>query len=189
MDRFQGAEQARPEQAHAAGLAHFDVDGYLRHGGGNGAVFEETAHLARDIMVQIVQDPASLDDYHFEEYQVAGKTGTAQIPTPYGYDPSGSIASFIGFLPADDPVVSVLVKLDRPAGYWGSKTAAPVFQELVDRLVVLMEIPPLTGNTSGLRGESGQVARRLLGFVPSTGADMAARTICATLNQPASAGS
>ncbi len=105
-------------------------------------ISEETAHLARDIMVQIVQDPASLDDYHFEEYQVAGKTGTAQIPTPYGYDPSGSIASFIGFLPADDPVVSVLVKLDRPAGYWGSKTAAPVFQELVDRLVVLMEIPP-----------------------------------------------
>ena len=105
-------------------------------------ISEEAAHTARDIMVQIVQDPASEDDYKFTNLNVAGKTGTAQIPTPYGYDPNGSIASFVGFLPADDPVVSVLVKLDRPVGYWGSKTAAPVFQELTDRLVVLMEIPP-----------------------------------------------
>ncbi len=100
-------------------------------------ISEEAAHTARDIMVQIVQDPASEDDYKFTDLNVAGKTGTAQIPTPYGYDPNGSIASFVGFLPADDPVVSVLVKLDRPVGYWGSKTAAPVFQELTDRLVVL----------------------------------------------------
>lgn len=101
----------------------------------------ETAHRARDIMARIVEDPASLDEYEFTEFRVAGKTGTAQIPIPGGYDPSGSIASFVGFLPADDPVVSVLVKLDRPINYWGSMAAAPVFEELVDRLVVLMEIP------------------------------------------------
>ena len=105
-------------------------------------ISEETAHTARDIMIQIVEDPSSVDLYEFTDLKVAGKTGTAQIPTPYGYDPNGSIASFVGFLPADDPVVSVLVKLDRPAGYWGSQTAAPVFQKLVERLVVLMEIPP-----------------------------------------------
>jgi cell division protein FtsI (penicillin-binding protein 3) len=107
-------------------------------------ISQQAAHMARDIMVQIVQDPNREDLYSFTEYKVAGKTGTAQIPTPTGYDPVGSIASFVGFLPADDPVVSVLVKLDRPDGYWGSKTAAPVFQELVDRLVTLMEIPPDT---------------------------------------------
>lgn len=101
----------------------------------------EVAHRARDIMVRIVEDPASLDKYEFTRFKVAGKTGTAQIPIPGGYDPSGSIASFVGFLPADDPVVSVLVKLDRPINYWGSQAAAPVFQELVERLVVLMEIP------------------------------------------------
>jgi cell division protein FtsI/penicillin-binding protein 2 len=101
----------------------------------------EVARRARDIMVQIVEDPASLDQYEFKNFKVAGKTGTAQIPIPGGYDPNGSIASFVGFLPADDPVVSVLVKLDRPVNYWGSMAAAPVFQELVERLVVLMEIP------------------------------------------------
>ena len=76
---------------------------------------------------------------------VAGKTGTAEIPAPYGYEPfaaGNSIASFLAFLPADDPVVSILIKLDRPWGYWGSMTAAPLAEELLERLVVLMEIPP-----------------------------------------------
>jgi cell division protein FtsI/penicillin-binding protein 2 len=105
-------------------------------------ISEIAAHTARDIMVQIVNNPKRVDEYDFPNFTIAGKTGTAEIATPYGYDPNFSIASFVGFLPADDPVVSILVKLDRPEGYWGSKTAAPVFQNLVDRLVVLMEIPP-----------------------------------------------
>jgi cell division protein FtsI/penicillin-binding protein 2 len=76
-------------------------------------------------------------------YRIAGKTGTAQIPIPGGYDPTQSIASFIGWGPVDDPQFIVLVKLDRPtASIWGSETAAPVFASLVKRLVVLMEIPP-----------------------------------------------
>ncbi len=76
-------------------------------------------------------------------YRIAGKTGTAQIPVPGGYDPTQSIASFIGWGPVDDPQFIVLVKLDRPtASIWGSETAAPVFAALVKRLVVLLEIPP-----------------------------------------------
>mgnify|MGYP005864186307 FL=1 len=39
-------------------------------------------------------------------------------------------------------MVSILIKLDRPYGYWGSLTAAPLGAELLKRLVVLMEIPP-----------------------------------------------
>jgi cell division protein FtsI/penicillin-binding protein 2 len=76
-------------------------------------------------------------------YRIAGKTGTAQIPTPSGYDPEASIASFIGWGPVDDPQFIVLIKLDRPtASIWGSETAAPLFKQLVTRLVVLMQIPP-----------------------------------------------
>jgi cell division protein FtsI/penicillin-binding protein 2 len=93
-------------------------------------------------MVRVLIESQEIE-FEFPGYNVAGKTGTAQIPTAGGYyDPDDSKTSFVGFLPADDPVVSVLVKLDRPDGYWGSKTAAPVFQQLLDRLVVLMEIPP-----------------------------------------------
>jgi cell division protein FtsI/penicillin-binding protein 2 len=76
-------------------------------------------------------------------YRIAGKTGTAQIPIPGGYDPERSIASFIGWGPADDPRFVVLVILDRPStSIWGSETAAPVFASLAQRLVVLMDIPP-----------------------------------------------
>jgi len=102
----------------------------------------ETARRARDIMVQVVTNPSSVDRLNIPGYSVAGKTGTAQIPVPGGYDPSGTIASFIGFVPADDPVVSILIKLDRPRDYWGSMAAMPVFEKLVKRLVVLMEIMP-----------------------------------------------
>jgi cell division protein FtsI/penicillin-binding protein 2 len=76
-------------------------------------------------------------------YRIAGKTGTAQIPIPGGYDFSQTIASFIGWGPVDDPQFIVLVKLDRPtSSIWGSETAAPTFAALVKRLVVLLEIPP-----------------------------------------------
>src|SRR5260370_6784550 len=47
-----------------------------------------------------------------EGYRLAGKTGTAQIPTASGYDPEATIASFIGWGPVDDPQLIVLVKLD-----------------------------------------------------------------------------
>lgn len=110
-------------------------------------ISSEAAHTARDIMVRVLQESAEIE-FDFPGITVAGKTGTAEIPTPQGgYEPyaaGNSKTTFVAFLPADDPVVSVLVKLDRPYGYWGSKTAAPVAQGLIERLVVLMEIPPDT---------------------------------------------
>jgi cell division protein FtsI/penicillin-binding protein 2 len=76
-------------------------------------------------------------------YWLAGKTGTAQIPTDVGYDPEGTIASFIGWGPVPNPQFMVLVRLDRPqSSPWGSVVAAPVFREVVERLVVMMKIPP-----------------------------------------------
>jgi len=76
-------------------------------------------------------------------YRVAGKTGTAQLPTPLGYDATKTIASFIGFAPADDPQVIVLVRLDKPTSSpWGTQTAAPAFARLARRLFILLDIPP-----------------------------------------------
>ena len=79
-------------------------------------------------------------------YRVAGKTGTAQIPTPYGfYDFSQTNASFIGWGPVDDPQFMVYVWLERPTtSIWGSQTAAPVFSEVAQKTVILLDIPPDT---------------------------------------------
>ncbi len=75
-------------------------------------------------------------------YTVAGMAGTAQVPTTLGYEAGTSIVSFIGFLPADDPRVIVFIRLDHPNEYWGAAVAAPVFQRLAERLVILLNIPP-----------------------------------------------
>jgi len=103
----------------------------------------ETAATLSEMLAQSLERGEGGNDVLVPGYRIAGKTGTAQIPMPGGYDPSRSIASFIGWGPVDDPRFVVLVKLDRPAtSIWGSETAAPVFSSLVRRLVVLMEIPP-----------------------------------------------
>ena len=76
-------------------------------------------------------------------YRIAGKTGTAQIPVPGGYDDRDFIQSFVGWGPVDDPRFIVLIKLNKSgSSIWGSETAAPVFGEMAKRLVVLMNIPP-----------------------------------------------
>ncbi|MCB2178847.1 penicillin-binding protein 2 [bacterium] len=75
-------------------------------------------------------------------YRVAGKTGTAQIPGGEGYLEEKTNASFIGWGPVDDPQFVIYVWLEQPTPIWGSETAAPVFSEIAQRLVVLMKIPP-----------------------------------------------
>ncbi|HXF84987.1 MAG TPA: penicillin-binding protein 2 [Anaerolineales bacterium] len=76
-------------------------------------------------------------------YRVAGKTGTAQIPTDYGYDPFRTNASFIGWGPVDDPRFMIYVWLQEPTtSIWGSQTAAPVFSKVAEQTVVMLNIPP-----------------------------------------------
>jgi cell division protein FtsI/penicillin-binding protein 2 len=77
-------------------------------------------------------------------YRIAGKTGTAQIPTDSGYyDPSKTNASFIGWGPVDDPRFMIYIWLEKPsASIWGSQTAAPVFAEMAQKTVILLDIPP-----------------------------------------------
>jgi cell division protein FtsI/penicillin-binding protein 2 len=88
-----------------------------------------------------------------EGYILAGKTGTAQIPTDRGYDPKWTIASYVGWGPVDQPRFVVLVRLDKPeTSPWGSVVAAPVFQEIVERLVVLLQIPPSDVTTMAAGG-------------------------------------
>ena len=76
-------------------------------------------------------------------YRMAGKTGTAEIPTPYGYTSAVTNTSFIGWGPVDDPQFVVYVWLEKPtSSIWGSEVAAPIFSDLVQRLVLLLNIPP-----------------------------------------------
>jgi cell division protein FtsI/penicillin-binding protein 2 len=76
-------------------------------------------------------------------YQIAGKTGTAQIPGEYGYEAGVTNASFIGWGPVDVPQFMIYVWLERPsASIWGSETAAPVFSQVAQKVVLMLNIPP-----------------------------------------------
>ena len=76
-------------------------------------------------------------------YRLAGKTGTAQIPTDYGYDVSHTNVSFVGWGPVDDPQFMVYIWLESPsASIWASETAAPVFSKVAEQTVILLNIPP-----------------------------------------------
>jgi cell division protein FtsI/penicillin-binding protein 2 len=101
----------------------------------------KTAHTLTDMLAVSLEQEASVA--LVPGYRVAGKTGTAEIPTPDGYSRAITNASFIGWGPVDDPQFVVYVWLEEPtASIWGSTTAAPAFSQIVQRLVVLLNIPP-----------------------------------------------
>jgi cell division protein FtsI/penicillin-binding protein 2 len=76
-------------------------------------------------------------------YRVAGKTGTAQIPGPYGYEYGATNASFIGWGPLDDPQFMIYVWLERPStSIWGSETAAPTFARVAQDTILVLNIAP-----------------------------------------------
>jgi cell division protein FtsI/penicillin-binding protein 2 len=79
-----------------------------------------------------------------EGYRVAGKTGTAQKPSPSGgYEPGRYVASFVGVVPADRPRVVVLVLVDEPQGaYYGGVVAAPAFARIAAQTLWALGIPP-----------------------------------------------
>jgi cell division protein FtsI/penicillin-binding protein 2 len=76
-------------------------------------------------------------------YAVAGKTGTTLVSIPTGYDLNTTIASFAGFVPAERPLVSVLVKIDQPAGglNLGGQVAAPVFAKVAAEIMAYLNVP------------------------------------------------
>jgi cell division protein FtsI (penicillin-binding protein 3) len=85
-------------------------------------------------------------------YLVAGKTGTSQIPADdgqAGYIPGAYDATFVGFAPANHPVLSAIVVLDRPTPIYGGAVAAPVFSKIMTYALHRYDVP----TTPGLDGK------------------------------------
>lgn len=101
----------------------------------------ETARTLTDMLAISLEEESSVA--LVEGYRVAGKTGTAEIPGPGGYLSNLTNASFVGWGPVDDPRFIVYVWLEKPTSSpWGSVVAAPVFSEVVSKLVLLLDLPP-----------------------------------------------
>lgn len=102
----------------------------------------ETASLMTNLMVQAVEK-GETKKLKLAGYKIAGKTGTAEIPVAGHYDEEKTIASFIGFAPADKPKFIMLTMLREPeTSPWGSETAAPLFFEISREILQYYGIPP-----------------------------------------------
>jgi cell division protein FtsI/penicillin-binding protein 2 len=101
----------------------------------------ETAQTLTQMLAVSLEDESS--GALIPGYRVAGKTGTAQIPGPYGYEFGATNASFIGWGPVDDPRFMIYVWLERPStSIWGSETAAPTFAEVAQETILVLNIAP-----------------------------------------------
>lgn len=101
----------------------------------------ETARKVTDMMVHVVEDN-SLRLAVVPGYKIAGKTGTADLPTLSGYNTSVTYGSQIGFAPVADPRFIILVRLDGAEKLYGGQVASPVFKRLAQQLFEYMNIPP-----------------------------------------------
>lgn len=103
---------------------------------------ESSAKIIKEMMVAAIDEGESKWAKP-KGFKIAGKTGTAQIPVAGHYDPNKTIASFVGFAPADDPKFVMLVRYDQPtSSIYGSETAAPTFFEIAKELFNYYKIAP-----------------------------------------------
>jgi cell division protein FtsI/penicillin-binding protein 2 len=96
-------------------------------------ISSETATKMRGVLMGVVKTGTG-KKAAIEDYNVGGKTGTAQKVEPGGvYSHDRFMASFIGFAPVEKPVLAVVVCVDEPRPvYFGGEVAAPVFKNVVD---------------------------------------------------------
>jgi len=117
----------------------------------------ETARILRDVMVAATRrgTPEAL----LKGYTVAGKTGTADWYKPVLVNgqlvirkQDSTIVTYVGFVPASDPKLTILVKLDQPmSSQWAGKTTVPVFHDVAERACLIMGVAPnvALGSTPG----------------------------------------
>lgn len=128
----------------AVALRH--ADGTLRQMGEQGKVRVLSASVAASLlrMMEAVVTRGTGTAAAIYGYRVAGKTGTAQKPSPAGgYESGRYVASFVGIVPADRPRLAVLVLVDEPQGaYYGGEVAAPAFSRIASQALWVLGIPP-----------------------------------------------
>lgn len=130
--------------------AAYDADGHeiLRHTPQvlRRAVSPATAHTMNLLLRGVVNGPDGTGRLaQVADFTVAGKTGTAQMVNHAtgGYFQSRLVASFVGFVPARDPRLVILVVLyDVAHGHFGGLFAAPVFSAIASSALQHLEVPP-----------------------------------------------
>lgn len=103
-----------------------------------------TARTMRGMLAEVVASKTT--EAAVPGYEVAGKTGTSEVPSRFDPDENETIASFCGFLPASAPRAVICVKVDLPqVDTTGVHVAAPLFRAVAEAAVQTLDIAPRTG--------------------------------------------
>jgi len=97
----------------------------------------KTCAIMTDLLTRSIKE-AKTSTVRLEGIDVAGKTGTSRKPNPNGRGYSPNVfTSFVGFFPAQNPKVLMMVVVDSPqmAEAWGSTVAGPIFKNIADETV------------------------------------------------------
>ncbi len=110
---------------------------------GEPLITSENIMTLNSILARVVSEEGTAVKAKIHGYSICGKTGTGQKFINGAYSHSKFIASFLGFIPLEDPKISILVNVDEPVGaYYGGAVAAPVFKEVAWRIMQYMQVPP-----------------------------------------------
>jgi cell division protein FtsI (penicillin-binding protein 3) len=110
-------------------------------------ISEDTANAVQDMMTYVVEEGTGRRA-QIDGYLAAGKTGTARKPLPGGgyTDENGRfhyVATFAGFVPADDPQLTIIVVIDEPGtSIYASQVAAPLFSQMATYVLRHQRVPP-----------------------------------------------
>ncbi len=106
-------------------------------------ISEETAQTLSRILQNVVTRGTGIKA-QVDGYSVAGKTGTAQKfdPSISQYSNKKHTSLFVGFVPAEDPILAAVVVIDEPKGiFYGGEVAAPVFQTIATQTLRYLQVP------------------------------------------------
>ncbi len=110
---------------------------------GHRIISSSIASEIRDMLRGVLSDTGTASGAQIPGYDLAGKTGTAEIAINGKYSDSEYVASFIGMVPASNPRLVVAVVVDDPRGnIYGGSVAAPAFQKIVGWAVPYFGINP-----------------------------------------------
>jgi len=101
----------------------------------------DTAERVKKMLTGVIEEGTG-KMARMEGFSAAGKTGTAQKLEPNGsYSHNKFVASFIGFAPAEDPLLAIVVTVDEPHPYYfGGVVAAPVFKNVASDAIKYLRV-------------------------------------------------
>ncbi len=115
-------------------------------------ISEKTSRTILSLLTGVVSPDGTGANAAITGFNVAGKTGTAEVydPDRHVYSRTRTVDSFVGILPVDNPRLVVLVVVIQPKGIsWGGTVAAPLFRKVAEMALVHFRIPASSPGLSG----------------------------------------